>query len=407
MRQLGKTPRFRGPHGEVVSGSIAEIAYRRLGGLDQWVMIRGESVANPPLILLHGGPGLSETGFFRHFNAPLEKSFTVVYWDQRGAGKSFDSDIPRSSMTVEQFISDLDELVDAVCKRLGKTKVAIFGHSWGTAFGVLYAARFPEKVAAYVGSGQVGDWAAGESASYAFALAEAQRLGKHRAVTKLGAIGPPPHTAESLWTQRTWLSRLEGRMAPRAMWKLGRAVLAGQESSIFDLPKTMRGFRFSLGAMWTEVSRLNLIELVPALQMPVFFFLGRKDHWVPAEISVAYIGALTAPSKKLVWFEQSGHEPFVDEPAKFNAAMADLVRPVLPSGPAATRCLMVFSWGAPDAKGGGPSAWQADSSSRPLAVPHIDDLRSTDLEGRPSRRHTSVSSRSTARRTRFLRCDRA
>jgi pimeloyl-ACP methyl ester carboxylesterase len=127
-----------------------------------------------------------------------------------------------------------------------------------------------------------------------------------------------------------WLSRLEGRTAPRAMWKLGRAVLGGHESSIFDLPKTMRGFRFSLNATWTEVSRLNLIELVPELQIPVFFFLGRKDHWVPAEISVAYIDALTAPSKKLVWFEQSGHEPFVDEPAKFNAAMAELVRPVLP-----------------------------------------------------------------------------
>lgn len=293
-------------------------------------MIRGENVANPPLILLHGGPGLSETVFFRHFNAPLEKSFTVVYWDQRGAGKSLDRGIPRSSMTVEQFISDLGELVEAVCKRLDKTKVAIFGHSWGSALGVLYAARFPEKVAAYVGSGQIGDWAAGESASYAFALAEAQRLDKHRAVTKLRAIGPPPHTAKSLWTQRMWLSRLEGRMAPRAMWKLGRAVLAGQESSIFDLPKTTRGFRFSLGATWTEVSRLNLIELVPALQMPVFFFLGRKDHWVPAEISVAYNDALTAPSKKLVWFEQSGHEPFVDEPAKFNAAMAELVRPALP-----------------------------------------------------------------------------
>ena len=173
MRHLGKTPPFRGPHGEVVPGSIAEVAYLRLGGLDQWVMIRGESVANPPLILLHGGPGCSETRFFRHFNAPLEKSFTAVYWDQRGAGKSFDRRIPRSSMTVEQFISDLDELVDAVRQRLGKTKVAIFGHSWGSALGVLYAARFPEKVEAYVGSGQIGDWAAGESSSYAFALAEA------------------------------------------------------------------------------------------------------------------------------------------------------------------------------------------------------------------------------------------
>ena len=85
MRRLGKTPPFRGPHGELVPGSIAEVAYRRLGGLDQWVMIRGESVANPALILLHGGPGFSETGFFRHFNAPLEKSFTAVYWDQRGS----------------------------------------------------------------------------------------------------------------------------------------------------------------------------------------------------------------------------------------------------------------------------------------------------------------------------------
>jgi pimeloyl-ACP methyl ester carboxylesterase len=335
MRHLGRTPLFRGPDGELVSSSIAEIAYRRLGGLDQWVMIRGESVANPPLILLHGGPGVSETAFFRHFNAPLEKAFTVVYWDQRGAGKSFDRNIPRSSMTVEQFISDLDELVDVVCKRLGKTKVAIFGHSWGSALGVLYAARFPDKVVAYAGSGQIGDWAAGESASYAFALAEAHRLGKRRAVRKLRAIGPPPHTAESLWTQRTWLSRLEGRMAPRAMWKLARAVLGPEESSILDLPSAMRGFRFSLDAMWAEVSRLNMIELAPALEMPVFFFLGRRDHWVPADISVAYIDALTVPSKELVWFEKSGHEPFMDEPGKFNAAMGELVRPVLRSDPPA------------------------------------------------------------------------
>src|SRR6202521_1778280 len=142
MKHRGKTPPFRGPKGEILPGSIAEIGYLRLGGLDQWVMIRGESLANPLLILLHGGPGFSEMRFFRHFNAPLEKSFTVVYWDQRGAGKSFDRKIPRSSMTVEQFIADLDELVEAVCKRVGKKKVAIFGHSWGSALGVLYGIAF-------------------------------------------------------------------------------------------------------------------------------------------------------------------------------------------------------------------------------------------------------------------------
>jgi pimeloyl-ACP methyl ester carboxylesterase len=182
------------------------------------------------LILLHGGPGLSETGLFRYYNAPLEKSFRVVYWDQRGAGKSFDSAIPRSSMTVEQFISDLDELVDVVCARVGATKVALFGHSWGSALGVLYAARFPEKVAAYIGSGQIGDAAAGESASYAFALAEAERRGKRRLLEKLRAIGPPPYGAREVVTQRATLARLEGGMRPRALWKMVRPVLASAES---------------------------------------------------------------------------------------------------------------------------------------------------------------------------------
>jgi pimeloyl-ACP methyl ester carboxylesterase len=83
----------------------------------------------------------------------------------------------------------------------------------------------------------------------------------------------------------------------------------------------------SLDAIWAEVSRLNLLTLVPALRMPVFFFLGRRDRWVSPETSVAYFDALTARSKTLVWFDESGHEPFVDEPAKFNAAMLELVRP--------------------------------------------------------------------------------
>ena len=291
-------------------------------------MLRGESLANPPLILLHGGPGFSETALFRHFLAPLEKSFTVVYWDQRGACKSFERTIPRSSMTVEQFVADLDELVEAVRKRSGKEKVALFGHSWGSALGVLYAARFPEKVAAYVGSGQIGDWPVGESLSYAFAIAEAQRRSNRKALEKLRAIGPPPHTAKSLWTERTWLQRLEGQMSLGALWNLGRIILSSPESSVFDLPRALRGFRFSVDAMWAEVSRLNLLKLAPALQVPVFFFLGRRDHWVPPEASVAYFDALTAPSKKLIWFEQSGHEPFMDEPSKFNQAMIELVRPV-------------------------------------------------------------------------------
>lgn len=329
MGKAGKTPFFRGPDNKVLPGSIAEAGFRRIGGVDQWVMIRGEDVSNPALIMLHGGPGLSETSLFRYFNAPLEKAFTVVYWDQRGAGRSYRPDLSRESMTLERFVTDLDELVTVVCTRLDKTSVGIFGHSWGSALGPIYASRHPGRVGAYAGSGQIGDWAAAERDTYEFALAEARRLGRKKAIGKLRAIGPPPHSAEELWVQRSQLSRLEGGMKPKALWKMARAALSGGETSIFDLRSGLRGFRFSLDAMWAEVSTIDLGKLAPRLALPTFFFLGRRDHWVSPANSLAYIDALDAPSKQVVWFEESGHEPFVDEPNRFNDAMRDLVRPVL------------------------------------------------------------------------------
>ena len=329
MKHLGKTAPFRGPQGETLPGSVAEIRYLRLGGVDQWVMIRGESVANPALILLHGGPGFPEMRLFRHFNAALEKSFTVVYWEQRGTDKSFDRKIPSSSLTVEQFIADLDELVESVRKRLGKDKVVIYGHSWGSALGVLYVARFPDKVAAYVGTGQVGDWPASELSSYAFVLAEAERRNNRKALKELRAIGAPPHTFRKMMVQRKWLVRFVGIARGMSLWKFFRITLGGPESSIFDLPNILRGSLSTPNAMWAEVSVLNLMKAVPALEVPVFFFIGRHDHVVASETSVAYFDMLTAPSKRLVWFEESAHEPPVEEPAKFNAAMAELVRPAV------------------------------------------------------------------------------
>ena len=328
MGRLGHTPAFRGRGGEPLPGSIAEVRYLRLGGVEQWVMLRGENTANPPLILLHGGPGLGETALFRHYNAPLEKQFTLVYWDQRGAGKSADRELAPSSMTVEQLIEDLDELVDFVRDRLAQPRVILFGHSWGSLLGVLYAARFPAKVAAYVGSGQLGDWAESEAASYAYALGEAERRGNRKALAQLRRIGPPPYGAKAVFTERTWLARFAGQMKPRALWQLARVLLGAPESSVLELPGAWRAFRRAMNVMWPEVSRLNLLALAPALDVPVFFFLGRQDHWVPPETSLRYYERLRAPSKQLVWFERSGHEPFVDEADKFNAAMIDLVRSV-------------------------------------------------------------------------------
>ena len=205
----------------------------------------------------------------------------------------------------------------------------LHGHSWGSALGILYASRYPHRVAAYLGTGQIGDWSAAESAAYAYALAEARRRNNRRAVKALSAIGPPRYPASSVFKERTWLQVLDGQLTPKALWKFGRIALSGRESSIFDVPKQLRGFRFSMDAMWDEVSRIDLSVAAPELQMPVFFFLGRHDHWVPPETSVAYFDMLAAPSKELVWFEESGHEPFADEPVKFNRAAIDLVRPLV------------------------------------------------------------------------------
>lgn len=333
MKHVNRTAPFLCRNGEVLPGSIAEAGYVELGGVAQWVMIRGESIANPLLVILHGGPGFSDTTFLRYHTPELERSFTVVYWDQRGAGRSYDPGIARSSMTVAQFVADLDQLIEIVRARFGQQKVAILGRSWGSALGVLYAQRFPDKVSVYVGVAQVGDSKAGEAASYANALAEAERRGRRGVLRKLRAIGPPPHSVDQLFIERTCAERLRGGLAPRALWKTTRMLFRAPESSWLSLPKTLRAFRFSLETMWAEVSRLNLIADVPSLEVPVVMMLGRRDPWIPAETSVRYFDALHAPSKKLVWFETAGHEPFVDEPAKFISAMRELVRPLC--GPAA------------------------------------------------------------------------
>jgi pimeloyl-ACP methyl ester carboxylesterase len=114
-----------------------------------------------------------------------------------------------------------------------------------------------------------------------------------------------------------------------SLWRMSRIILAGPECSIFDLPSILRGMLFSTYNMWTEVSALNLIRAVPVLRVPVFFFIGRHDRVIAPKTSIAYFDMLTAPSKKLVWFEESAHEPPFEEPAKFNALMAELVRPAI------------------------------------------------------------------------------
>jgi pimeloyl-ACP methyl ester carboxylesterase len=303
---------------------IDDVARPVLGGIAQWVNIRGADVANPVLVTLHGGPGMPETALLRYFNSVLEKSFTVVYWEQRGAGRSYSPSITPTSMTIDQFVRDLDELVDDVRACLGKDKVALLGHSWGTLLGTLYAARHPEKVSAYIGTGQIGNLQKSEAASYAYVLAEAKRRGNVRAVTELTRLGPPPYTEKQMMVQRRWLGRFVGILGSVPLLKGVRILLTGPGASLFDVPKMLRGMTFALRTLWTEVSAVDLQASAPELKMPVWFLNGRHDHQVDAGVAEAYFNALIAPSKTLVWFEKSGHFAPFEEPDAFNAAMAKI-----------------------------------------------------------------------------------
>jgi len=170
------TEPFRDSDGRPVPSSVAVMEDHSIGGVQQRVWFRGSNTAAPAVILLHGGPGGSEAALFRHFNADLEQHFLMVYWEQRGTGRSYRRGITSESMTIEQFVRDLDAVVELVRDRFDKRRVVLLGHSWGSAIGLLYTARFPEKVAAYVGVGQVADMREGERLSYQFACAEAARL---------------------------------------------------------------------------------------------------------------------------------------------------------------------------------------------------------------------------------------
>ena len=151
---IAKTPPFCDEAGNILPASVALMEYVELGGLKQWICVRGESVDKPLLLILHGGPGDAEVIPFRWYNAGVEKDFIVVHWDQRGAGKSFSPSIPKDSMTIEQILSDAHELVDYLKKSFGKEKIYLLGHSWGSMLGALLASRYPEDFVAYIGMGQ-------------------------------------------------------------------------------------------------------------------------------------------------------------------------------------------------------------------------------------------------------------
>lgn len=329
VNRYGSTPPFRNPSGTVVSGSVAEMRRIRLGGIDQSIVIRGRNARAPILIWLHGGPGLDATGMLRHFNAVLEDHFLVVYWTQRGTGRSYAANIPQGSMSISQFVSDLDELVTYLTSRLHQRKVVLVGHSWGSTIGVAYAQEHPDKVAAFVGTGQVVSGTEGERRTYRYTVEEAKRRNNGDALKELAAIGPPPYPMAALLTQRKWLNEFGGAWhKPTSMSSLLWMSFQASEVTWLDGAYYQKGQDFSFAALYSETERVDLLSSATKFQMPVFFLIGRYDRNADVDLARTYFKRIKAPIKRFVTFDASAHSPSFEQPSAFNQT---LIRDVLPA----------------------------------------------------------------------------
>ena len=325
------TREFTDAEGRVIPGSIAVMERVNIGGVVQSQWFRGLSRSAPALILLHGGPGASESALFRRYNAALERHFLVVYWEQRGSGRSFHADIPPASMTIDRFVRDLDEVVELVRGRFGQDKVVLLGHSWGTVPGTIYAFRHPGKVAAYVGVAQIGNMARQRQLAHAFTLAQARKRGNARAIAELERIGPPPYRSiDDLLRVGKWTERFGGVFhGDLSTAKLILAALGTDEANLIDLVRFGQGNRFSLTHLEGEISRLDLGAAFLSFDVPLFFLLGRHDWHVPAVAAAEYFDRIEAPCKRLVWFEASAHNPPFEEPDRFNRVLIEQVLPLV------------------------------------------------------------------------------
>jgi pimeloyl-ACP methyl ester carboxylesterase len=329
----GKADPITGPDGIPLEGSISVIEKVILGGLDQYLIIRGADSANPVMLFLHGGPGSPEFAFMKHFNPDIEKDFVMVYWEQRGAGKSYSKDIPVEGMNMQQFISDTKELSEYLIERFNQEKIYIMGHSWGSLLGILTAWKHPELFRAYFGIGQVAHQYRGELISYEWAKEQAHKNNNEKAIKSLDKLSFPDSLASSkewidfLMVERNYVNKFGGGTMRdfSGMWPLVKIVLKTKEYTFAEKINFMNASLFSLEHLWNEVIDLNLNNEIDSMQVPVYIFHGKHDFTTPYSVAKEFFNQLKAPHKKFFTFENSAHSPVFEEVNKFNAIIRSII----------------------------------------------------------------------------------
>ncbi|NLY43304.1 MAG: alpha/beta hydrolase [Clostridiaceae bacterium] len=315
------TPPIVDEKGNTPKNSIAELRKLELNGRKQWISLRGWDKNAPVLLFLAGGPGGTQMAAVRHELAELEKHFVVVNWDQPGSGKSYYTEKIKN-ITVQTYIEDGHALTEYLKERFSQEKIYLVGESWGSALGIFLVDKYPEFYHAFIGIAQMVDFAETERMDYAKTLEIAQSKGDTALIERLKANGMPPYYGKDVtWKSAVYLNYLSAYMAENPeIQNPGYNTLrdiCSSEYGLLDKINFFRGIINTYNHVYQQIYTINLRTDYTKLDVPAYFFLGRHEVNAPTVLAEEYAQVLEAPDKEIVWFEHSGHSPWINERAKF------------------------------------------------------------------------------------------
>jgi pimeloyl-ACP methyl ester carboxylesterase len=321
---------------------IQESTYVELGGIKQYIQIRGEDINNPVIIFLHGGPGSPMAYVSYHYQTELESEYTIVNWDQRGSGRTYYANPDMNmeeELSTDILLSDLNDLVDYLRERFGQDKAIIMGHSWGTVLGSMYAKEHPEKVSAYIGIGHAVDVKGGKIMAAYRAIEHAKAEGNEKDAAKLSAGLEKFAEAENFsgldvmnFAEMAALSLknlpYEGKMsAIKQMWLgLSSPYVSLNDLRWFimlmDIKKT---FKLEAPVMEELLYNFDVNKQSKEFKVPVYFISGDNDWTTPTPMVKEYYKSIEAPDKDMIIIKNAGHSPFIENPDDFCKAVKTLL----------------------------------------------------------------------------------
>jgi len=307
---------------------INEAGFVRIGGVDQWIQVRGQDRRNPVLLWLNGGPGLSVIPNTL-FSIGWEKYFTVVRWDQRGAGRTFEKygTSLGPTMSIPRMIEDGLEVTQYLRTRLHKDKLILLGHSWGSVLGTHMATARPDLFYAYVGTGQTAHLRDDIAAAYAPLLARAKAQGNQDAVRELTAVGPPPYAdARKYGATNRWANALDPPPHfPLTLTNAARAP-AGLWASITQSRRAFEGAASTGERLGMPMLDDDLLPLATQFKVPVIVIQGPADLVTPR--GRVFFDHVVAPQKEFFLIPGSGHLAVLWNPDEFLTLLLAHVRPL-------------------------------------------------------------------------------